>query len=339
MKPMTSSGRRVQRLRAGEHQATQGGEDHADLCRLALLRHGRCFGGHSTGYPKRRRAQRGLRSVCIHADVLRTVAACSTLLKPLAPNGATAPTHAAPIPNSPPTDPCAYWCTGGVRGGCCRSPGPRRRRARSASRASARSGCGPGRRRCWGRRTRPSTRASARLRARSRRRTKNREARRAVSAGEARACAPARPRPGRRASIGAGTARSRCRSSRSTPRCCRRARCCSTPTRTTPTPAGAKDERGRLLWDPTQGTGAGSFKRVDPPIDPAHGQAGEHLVRGMSLLADGRVLVTGGNLRLHHGDARRSSPGSTTSTRSTRSTRRGRGSRTWPTAAGTRRRC
>ncbi len=40
----------------------------------------------------------------------------------------------------------------------------------------------------------------------------------------------------------------------------------------------------------------GSFKRVDPPIDPATGRPANIWCSGTSFLADGRVLVTGGNL-------------------------------------------
>ena len=50
------------------------------------------------------------------------------------------------------------------------------------------------------------------------------------------------------------------------------------------------------LWDPA----TGNTKRVDPPLwrDPADGQlkAANIWCSGQSFLADGRVLVTGGNL-------------------------------------------
>ena len=46
------------------------------------------------------------------------------------------------------------------------------------------------------------------------------------------------------------------------------------------------------LWDPS----TGATKRVDPPILSATGEAANIWCSGQSLLADGRVLVTGGNL-------------------------------------------
>jgi hypothetical protein len=51
------------------------------------------------------------------------------------------------------------------------------------------------------------------------------------------------------------------------------------------------------LWDPRKGTGARAFKAVPPPIDPARGLPVNLFCAGISFLADGRVLVTGGNLR------------------------------------------
>ena len=45
------------------------------------------------------------------------------------------------------------------------------------------------------------------------------------------------------------------------------------------------------LWDP----GTGTTKRVDPPILSATGKPANIWCGGQSLLADGRVLVTGGN--------------------------------------------
>ena len=51
------------------------------------------------------------------------------------------------------------------------------------------------------------------------------------------------------------------------------------------------------LWDPAKGTGSDSFKQVDPPIDPATGKPVNIWCAGNSLLSDGQVLVTGGNLK------------------------------------------
>ena len=56
------------------------------------------------------------------------------------------------------------------------------------------------------------------------------------------------------------------------------------------------------LWDPR----TGAFKRVDPPLwlDPADGQLKPANIwcSGNSLLADGRLLATGGNLDYRGGD-------------------------------------
>jgi Domain of unknown function (DUF1929) len=51
------------------------------------------------------------------------------------------------------------------------------------------------------------------------------------------------------------------------------------------------------LWDPSKGTGQDAFKAVPPPIDPARGLPVNLFCAGISFLADGQVLVTGGNLR------------------------------------------
>jgi Galactose oxidase-like, Early set domain len=61
-------------------------------------------------------------------------------------------------------------------------------------------------------------------------------------------------------------------------------------------PGGPRDEANAYLWDPSQGEGAGSFTRIDPPIDPATGKPVNIWCAGNSLLASGEVLVTGGNL-------------------------------------------
>jgi hypothetical protein len=62
-------------------------------------------------------------------------------------------------------------------------------------------------------------------------------------------------------------------------------------------PGGPRDEANAYLWDPSRGTGPSSFRRVDPPIDPATGKPVNIWCAGNSLLADGQVLVTGGNLK------------------------------------------
>jgi hypothetical protein len=55
------------------------------------------------------------------------------------------------------------------------------------------------------------------------------------------------------------------------------------------------------LWNPALGTGAGAFARVDPPIDPRTGQPANLWCGGASLLSNGTVLVTGGNLEYANG--------------------------------------
>src|SRR5215208_2313755 len=60
-------------------------------------------------------------------------------------------------------------------------------------------------------------------------------------------------------------------------------------------PLGPRHLAVALLWDPSKGTGPQAFKRVNPPVDPATGQPVNIWCSGNSLLADGRVLVTGGN--------------------------------------------
>ena len=61
-------------------------------------------------------------------------------------------------------------------------------------------------------------------------------------------------------------------------------------------PLGPRRLAVAVLWDPSKGTGPSSFKRVNPPIDPTTGQPVNIWCSGNSLMADGRVLVTGGNL-------------------------------------------
>jgi hypothetical protein len=62
-------------------------------------------------------------------------------------------------------------------------------------------------------------------------------------------------------------------------------------------PLGPRYLSVAILWDPSKGAGPRSFKEVNPPIDPATGQPVNIWCSGNSLLADGRVLVTGGNLK------------------------------------------
>ena len=54
------------------------------------------------------------------------------------------------------------------------------------------------------------------------------------------------------------------------------------------------------LWNPA----TGAMKRVDPPVNPQTGQPANIWCSGQSLLADGRVLVTGGNLAYGNGTPR-----------------------------------
>ncbi len=66
---------------------------------------------------------------------------------------------------------------------------------------------------------------------------------------------------------------------------------------TQPDTAQRYDEAFAVLWDPAEGTGAGAFRTVPPPPDPQQGGRPANIwCSGISLLADGRVLVTGGNL-------------------------------------------
>jgi hypothetical protein len=61
-------------------------------------------------------------------------------------------------------------------------------------------------------------------------------------------------------------------------------------------PLGPRHLAVAVLWDPSKGTGPNSFKQMNPPTDPTTGQPVNIWCSGNSLLADGRVLVTGGNL-------------------------------------------
>jgi len=61
-------------------------------------------------------------------------------------------------------------------------------------------------------------------------------------------------------------------------------------------PLGPRRLSVALLWDPSKGTGNRAFKEINPPVDPATGQPVNIWCSGNSFLADGRVLVTGGNV-------------------------------------------
>ena len=61
-------------------------------------------------------------------------------------------------------------------------------------------------------------------------------------------------------------------------------------------PGGPKHGGTAYVWDPAKGTGPSAFKAVPPPVDPARGLPVNLFCTGVSFLADGRVLVTGGNL-------------------------------------------
>jgi hypothetical protein len=60
---------------------------------------------------------------------------------------------------------------------------------------------------------------------------------------------------------------------------------------------GTTDYGSAVVWDPSKGTGADSFKQVPPPIDPDSGKPANIFCAGQAVLDDGRVLVVGGNLR------------------------------------------
>lgn len=57
-------------------------------------------------------------------------------------------------------------------------------------------------------------------------------------------------------------------------------------------PGDPGDYAKAYVWDPVSGTA----KQVDPPLDPATGKPTNIWCGGASLLPDGRVLVTGGNV-------------------------------------------
>ena len=67
-------------------------------------------------------------------------------------------------------------------------------------------------------------------------------------------------------------------------------------TRTSPTRRRVATRPGRCCGIPRAAPAPDAFKRVDPPIDPATGLPVNIWCSGTSFLADGRVLVTGGNL-------------------------------------------
>jgi hypothetical protein len=62
-------------------------------------------------------------------------------------------------------------------------------------------------------------------------------------------------------------------------------------------PPGPQHVAHALLWDPAKGSGPRSFKRIDPPVNPATGQPANIWCGGSSFLANGVVLAAGGNLR------------------------------------------
>ena len=81
-------------------------------------------------------------------------------------------------------------------------------------------------------------------------------------------------------------------------------------------PGGAQHGGVAYVWDPAKGTGANAFNAVPPPIDPVRGLPVNLFCAGISFLADGRVLVTGGNLKYPSETARQLRRARSTSTRS-----------------------
>jgi hypothetical protein len=105
-------------------------------------------------------------------------------------------------------------------------------------------------------------------------------------------------------------------------------------------PPGQRNFANAWLWDPSKGEGAGAFKQVDPPIDPTTGLPVNIWCAGNSLLADGEVLVTGGNLKYFvAGPGGNSYEGLKHVYTFDPFTETWTQSRTWPTAAGTHRSC
>ena len=63
-----------------------------------------------------------------------------------------------------------------------------------------------------------------------------------------------------------------------------------------PNPNATPNVSLAYVWDPSLGTSSAAFRSVPPPIDPSTGQPWNLWCAGQTLLADGRVIVAGGNL-------------------------------------------
>ena len=63
------------------------------------------------------------------------------------------------------------------------------------------------------------------------------------------------------------------------------------------TPRGSANEASAVLWDPATTT----FKDVPPPTNPATGRPYNIFCSGISMMADGRMLITGGVLKPYTG--------------------------------------